>query len=83
MTMDVPAAETRSRSPTSTERVRRHRKRHRNGMRIVPVQLHESEIDSLVRQRYLKRERRHLPEAVEDALNGFVTDKLGTPLEEG
>ncbi len=68
---------------SSAERVRLHRKRRRNGMRVVPVQLHESEIDSLVRQRYLKAERRHLPKAVEYALNGFVTDKLGAPLKEG
>ena len=81
--MKAQAAEAHTRSPSSTERVRLHRKRHRNGMRVVPVQLHESEIDSLVRQRYLKAERRHLPKAVESALNGFICDKLGTPMKEG
>ena len=45
-------------------------------------QFARSEIDSLVRQRYLKAERRHLPKAVESALNGFICDKLGTPMKE-
>jgi hypothetical protein len=61
------------------ERVRTHRKRHRNGLRCVPVLLHETEIDTLVRQDYLKAERRHLKKAVEDALNSFVVDRLGLP----
>jgi hypothetical protein len=65
-----------------TERVRIHRKRHRNGLRAVRVLLHESEIDSLVRQGYLKQERRHLPDAVQAAINDFICDKLGQPLLE-
>ena len=61
------------------ERVRIHRKRHRNGLRCVPVLLHETEIDTLVSQGYLKAGRRHLKKAVEDALNLFVVHRLGSP----
>jgi hypothetical protein len=46
------------------------------------VLLHETEIDTLVHQRYLKAERRHLKTAVQDALNSFVVDQLGLPLVE-
>jgi hypothetical protein len=61
------------------ERVRIHRKRLRNGLRCVRVLLHETEIDTLVRQGYLKAGRRHLKKAVEGALNLFVTDRLDLP----
>jgi hypothetical protein len=68
--------------PSSTaERVRIHRKRHRNGMRFVRVLLHENEIDSLVHEGYLKQERRHLRNAIQDAINTFVCHRLGPPLE--
>jgi hypothetical protein len=65
-----------------TERVRIHRKRHRNGLHSIRVLLHESEIDSLVRDGYLKQERRRLPDAIRGALNAYICDKLGGPLEE-
>jgi hypothetical protein len=64
------------------ERVRIHRKRHRNGLRFVRVLLHENEIDSLVHEGYLKQERRRLPHAVQDAVNTFICDRLGPPLRE-
>jgi hypothetical protein len=64
------------------ERVRIHRKRNRNGLRSVRVLLHENEIDSLVLKGYLKQERRHLPDAVQDAINTFICHRLGTPLVE-
>ncbi len=53
----------------------------RNGLRCVRVLLHDTEIDSLVRQGYLKQERRHLPAAVEDALGDFICHRLGRPEE--
>jgi hypothetical protein len=61
------------------ERVRIHRKMRRNGLRYVRVLLHETEIDTLVRDGYLKAGRRHLKEAVQSALNSFVVDRLGLP----
>jgi len=66
---------------SAAERVRIHRKRHQNGLRSVRVLVHESDVDSLIGKGYLKRERRHLRAAIQDAVNLFICDRLGDPLK--
>ena len=56
----------------AAERMRVYRTRRRNGLRCVRVLLHETEIDVLIEKGFLKQERRHRYEAVEDALHGFI-----------
>src|SRR2546429_202456 len=55
-------------SPSAAERMRIHRKRHRNGLQCVRLLLHETEIDGLVRRGLLKPERRRDRSAVETAI---------------
>jgi hypothetical protein len=65
------------RSPAA-ERMRLHRERRRNGMRCLTIELHETEIDALIRKGLLKSETRNDPSAVNDALYAFFDAKLGT-----
>ena len=56
-------------NPTpAAERMRRHRERRREGMRCLLVELHETEIDVLVKRGLLKQETRHDQNAIADAL---------------
>jgi hypothetical protein len=64
-------------SVSAAERMRVYRERRRNGLRCVRVLLHETEIDALIRKGFLNQERRHSPNAVDAALNGFICDALG------
>jgi hypothetical protein len=57
--------------------MRVHRTRRRNGLRSVRVLLHETEIDQLVQKGFLKPERRHDHDAVENAMGSFVCGALG------
>ena len=61
----------------AAERMRVYRTRRRNGLRCVRVLLHETEIDQLVQQGFLKPERRHDHDAVENAMGAFVCGALG------
>ena len=61
----------------AAEWMRAHRTRRRNGLRCVRVLLHETEIDQPVQQGFLKPERRHDHDAVENAMGNFVCDALG------
>jgi hypothetical protein len=56
---------------TAAERMRRLRTRRRNGLRYMPILLHETEIDSLIDRGFLKEERRHDRAAVQNAIDGF------------
>jgi hypothetical protein len=62
---------------TAAERMRLYRTRRRNGTRCVRIFLHETEIDVLIQKEFLKPERRHNHDAVEDAMGAFVCDALG------
>jgi hypothetical protein len=62
---------------SAAERMRRYRQRRRNGLHCVRVLLHVTEIDALITKGFLKPERRHDPNAVDTALNGFICDALG------
>ena len=56
-------------NPTpAAERMRRHRERRREGMRCLLVELHETEIDVLVKRGLLNQETRHDQNAIADAL---------------
>ena len=62
---------------TAAERMRLYRTRRRGGLRCVRVLLHDTEIDQLVQKGFLKPERRHDHEAVENAMGAFVCGALG------
>jgi hypothetical protein len=62
----------------AAERMRLHRKRHRNGLLCVRLLLHETEIDGLVRRGLLKPERRRDQSAVETAIGVFICRQLGS-----
>jgi hypothetical protein len=54
------------------ERMRLYRKRRRQGLRYVRIELHVTDVDSLIRMRLLKEEQRQDPEAVQAALTGLI-----------
>jgi len=62
---------TRSSSP-GAQRMRRYRKRRRQRMRYIPIPLHISEIDALIRMRLLKDEQREDVEALQTAVLTLV-----------
>jgi hypothetical protein len=45
----------------------------------MQVLLAEEEIEVLVAKGFLKLDRRHLGDAVQDALDGFICSELGPP----
>jgi hypothetical protein len=66
-------------SPSSAaERMRRHRERRRDGLRCLNVELHETEIDTLIRIGLLKNEMRNDLGAVIDALYAYLDQTLGS-----
>jgi hypothetical protein len=62
----APAAH--SVSPAA-ERMRRHRARSREGLRLVKVLLRETEVDTLIESGWLEEGGRNDPNAVVDALH--------------
>jgi hypothetical protein len=65
-------------SPTpAAERMRRHRERRREGLRCLWVELHETELDALVREGLLELEFRHDENAIADALYAHLDRTLG------
>jgi hypothetical protein len=78
MTMNVQSAETRPRARSSAERMRRHRNRRKNGLRLVEIMLRVTEIEALVRKGYLPPEEREniwaLQTAVHDLLYKTLND---------
>lgn len=64
--------------PTSAaERMRLHRERRRNGMRCLMIELHVTEIEALVRIGLLQVETRNDPNAIREALYGYLDQTLG------
>jgi hypothetical protein len=57
-------------------RMQRSRQRRRDGYRYIALELHESEIDALVEQKYLLADQRHDREAIVDAVYSFLEEKL-------
>ena len=58
------------------ERMRRYRKRRRRGMRCLRIQIHVSEIDALIRKKYLDQQSRDDLKAVEYAIRTAVLAAL-------
>jgi hypothetical protein len=56
-----------TRSPAA-KRMRRHRQRHRDGLRCLTIELRETEIDALVRMGLLKIEMRNDANAIIEAV---------------
>jgi hypothetical protein len=73
---------TKKPSPTPAERMRVSRIRRRNGLRCFRVVLHETQIDSLMLKGFLKPARRTNPNAIQDAIDGFICFSLGHEGEE-
>ena len=63
-------------SAPAAERMRRYRKRRRRGMRCLRIQIHVSEIDALIRKKYLDQQSRDDLKAVEYAIRTVVLDAL-------
>jgi hypothetical protein len=63
-------------SAPAAERMRRYRKRRRRGMRCLRIQIHVSEIDALIRKKYLDQQSRDDLKAVEYAIRTAVLAAL-------
>ena len=70
----APAPVVRS---TAAERMRLHRKRRRQGLRCLTIELRETEIDALIRKGLLKAETRNDPSTVSEALYVHLDNTLG------
>jgi hypothetical protein len=66
-----------TRPSPAAERMRRHRERLRNGMVSLWVELHVTEIEALVRIGLLQAETRNDPNAIREALYGYLGQTLG------
>jgi hypothetical protein len=77
MTTDAMPSKVRS---LAAERMRRHRRRRREGLRHFAVDLREREIDALIRKGLLPRESRTDRTAVVNALYAFLDRTLREPL---
>ena len=64
-----------SRSP-GAERMARHRKRRRSGLRSVTIDIWEREVDQLIRCRLLASASRGDPIALRKALDGLLDQVL-------
>jgi hypothetical protein len=62
-----------SRSPSpGALRMRRYRKQRKQGLRYIPIPLHETDIDALIRMRLLKEDQRQDVEALQTAVLGLL-----------
>lgn len=68
MKFEAPAEGAKALVRPSTRRMRLHRERCRDGMRCLMVELHDTEVNALVRIGLLKYETRHDRTAIADAL---------------
>jgi len=59
-------------STTAAERMRRYRRRRRQGLQSVRLELHVTDIDDLIRLGLLKEDERENPELVQSAVQGLV-----------
>ena len=63
-------------SMSAAERMRRYRKRRRQGLQSVRLDLHVTDIDDLIRLGLLKEEERQNPEQVQSAVQSLVYGAL-------
>jgi hypothetical protein len=59
------------------ERMRLHRQRRRRGLRCLTIELHEKEIDGLIRRGLLQQETRNNANAILEALYAHFERTLG------
>jgi hypothetical protein len=62
---------TRSSSPAA-QRMRRYRKQRKQGLRYIPIPLHVTDIDALIRMGILKEDQRQDEEALRTAIMTLV-----------
>jgi hypothetical protein len=62
----------------AAERMRRHRKRRRNGLRSFNVDLRETEIEELIRRGLLNPADRHEANSVVEAFYAFLEQAFST-----
>jgi hypothetical protein len=62
----------------AAERMRTHRSRRRNGFRWASVLIHETEIKLLVQKGFLDPECVHDQDCLDNAIQAFVSNALGT-----
>ena len=67
----MTADDRKSTSPAA-ERMRLYRKRRRQGLHHVRIQLHVTDVDGLIRTGFLKEEERDDPERLQAAVLGLV-----------
>jgi hypothetical protein len=78
--IDLSEEETKThKARLHAQRMRVHRRRRRSGMRSVHILLSASQLDSLVRDRYLDDKSRNDQVAIEDAVEQWVNDTLIVP----
>ena len=71
--LSTQTAGLRAHSPSpAAGRMRLYRKRRRQGLQYVRVELHVTEVDSLIRMGLLKEEQRQHREAVHAAIMGLI-----------
>ena len=63
----------------AAERMRRHRERRRIGLHCLTIELRATELDALVRRKFLKNETRNDQRAILIALYEFLDRTLGAP----
>ena len=66
-----------SRHSLAAERMRRHRRRRRNGLRCLMIQLRETEIDTLISRELLQTDARSDAQSVREALYKHLDRTLG------
>jgi hypothetical protein len=65
-------------TPTdAAERMRLHRERKRLGLRCIMIELRETEIDELIRRKYLSADMHDDAAAIRDALYRHLEQTLG------
>jgi hypothetical protein len=60
------------------ERMRRSRKRRRDGLRCLTIELHETEIDVLIEKGLLNADARNDVYAIRDAVHAHFDSTLGS-----
>ena len=76
MTMNIQAAEVHPRARSSAARMRLHRNRRKNGLRLVGIMLQVTEIEALVRKGYLPPEERENIWALQTAVHELLDKTL-------
>jgi hypothetical protein len=58
--------------PSTAERMRLYRRRRRQGLQYIRIPLHVTEIDTLIRMRFLTEEQRQDAEVLQTAIMAIV-----------